>query len=371
MAGLLEYSKPEEALEWINKGLDHLQGESAFEESALRLKASSLHMAQGDYQSALLELESTLPVLPEEAEWLRAGAFVNFSTIYGRQGEFKKAGDYASQAKDIYTRLNDLFRLVDVWTILGMISDFSEDWAGAAASYERALESAERLGSVLQQARLHLNLGILKTNQGSDPEALNHFTKAIEFSQEAGILELEVESRPSLAQLYIRQGELGLAEGELIKAGELVEETGVKDPLAEINRNWAELYWAKGQLDLAKEYAEKAIELAGEANERERALALRVLGQISFDENPRQAKTLFEESVSVLSEIEPYEAARTKLVWGAALLNSSDKEKAALLFKEARQTFQRLGARRDLAEVDNFTEDLINIRNRIEIQDPE
>ena len=61
----------------------------------------------------------------------------------------------------------------------------------------------------------------------------------------------------------------------------------------------------------------------------------------------------FEQSLRVLDDRDPYEAARTQMEWARSLRASGQLEPSSALLQAARATFERLGAQRDLAEAEN------------------
>ena len=90
-------------------------------------------------------------------------------------------------------------------------------------------------------------------------------------------------------------------------------------------------------------------------------VSLRVLGQAQIaNGQPDLAMASFEQSLALLADRDPYEAARTKMEWGACLRLSGDAtqaERGTALLSEARDAFQRLGARGELAR----TEEMLNL----------
>ncbi|HTP11220.1 MAG TPA: regulator protein, partial [Anaerolineae bacterium] len=74
----------------------------------------------------------------------------------------------------------------------------------------------------------------------------------------------------------------------------------------------------------------------------------RVLGQVfTASGQPDRAGDAFTRSLQLLHD-DGYEVARTQTEWGRALLET-DREQAMSLLCEARATFERLGAQRDVA----------------------
>jgi hypothetical protein len=81
-------------------------------------------------------------------------------------------------------------------------------------------------------------------------------------------------------------------------------------------------------------------------------LSLRVLGQVLLASGRHGlAMAAFEQSLSLLADRNPYEAACTKTRWGLALVSGGDADRGKILLQEARAAFRELDAKRDLAAV--------------------
>jgi hypothetical protein len=120
---------------------------------------------------------------------------------------------------------------------------------------------------------------------------------------------------------------------------------------------------AEGHLQEARAQIERSLKLAREMElVPEEGMSLRVLGQVLLDSGQSEAAVeAFAQSLSLLEAKDPYEAARTRLEWGRALISErevpgSSIRQGATLLQEARETFERLGAKRDLAVVDELLE---------------
>jgi tetratricopeptide (TPR) repeat protein len=331
-----------------------------FEEAALKIKMGSIYIGLGDIENAEAALQAGLSVVPQDANWLRGGALLDLGTVCGAQGDYQQAELNTLQAQKIYGDLNDQFHLVDISINLGMIKDFTGNWAGAASHYEHALKIAERLGSVTHQVRLNLNLGILNMNQGLDDDAKDCFTKSISLSRSMDLLELEINALIGQAQLHIRRNEVKNALPYLLEAEEKASSKRALDQLAEIYRNQAEASLTEGNLTEAHDHIQKAISISKEVDYKlEEGICQRILGQVDIASGNLQiALESFKVSLSILEETEPYEGARTKLALGMALINTSEKIKGVSLLNESKIIFAEFGAKRELAFVEQILSQL-------------
>jgi hypothetical protein len=85
----------------------------------------------------------------------------------------------------------------------------------------------------------------------------------------------------------------------------------------------------------------------------EEGLGLRALGcALLANAQTDAALDAFAQSLALLEDKDPYEAARTQHQWALALHATEDMDESASLLESARTKFKRLGAQRDLAAVD-------------------
>ena len=66
------------------------------------------------------------------------------------------------------------------------------------------------------------------------------------------------------------------------------------------------------------------------------------------------ALKVFAQSLVLLEDKDPYEAARTRYQWGMALIAAGDNAKGMELLKAAQGVFQHLGAWQDLVAVETI-----------------
>jgi tetratricopeptide (TPR) repeat protein len=355
MGELLQYKVPQEALDWLNRGLGEISGDQFLEEAAaLHLTAGNVQSIMGDYQAALKAVQQGLEMLPEGVSQLRVDALINLGKIYGYQGIFDQFESYERQALQLCRQLHDYLRMSTILNNLGVFKYYAGDWAGAIGDYLEAIDLAEHLGSVTRQARSHMNLGLVYVNQGDDEAAWQHLANSLDLARDGDLGEYEILGQSNLADLYLRQGKPEAATPLLIEAERLALETSTKWPLPRIYYRWAEAHLLSGEAETALHDAERSVSLAQEMGmTQEEGMSRRVLGQaLLAGDQPEKAAAAFERSLALLADRDPYEAARTRMQWGLALISGEDAERGRELLEEARATFEKLGARRDLAAVE-------------------
>ncbi len=350
LSDVLKYEAPREAVNWLKRGLDTIGGTNTPEEAILRIQLGSVYLHLGDYAQAQTEIERGQQALPATVVYWRALALVNLGVLYWKRGEVQRGTEFYRQALEIYQRANDYWGLIPVHLNLGIELDRAGQWPQAIEKYQAALDLANRLGSVRYQATLELAFGIIHTKLGNDDRARAHLTQCLDLSRSRHLNELIVAGLSSLSDLDLRLRHWEAAELAIDEAEPLAVEMDAKDQLPELWRGRALIHLSRGQFDQAREVIEKTIALCRELELKiDEGMSWRVLGQVlSASEQNDLANEAFEHSLALLHD-DGYELARTQAEWRRALLDT-DRDRAMSLLREARATFDRLGAHRDLVE---------------------
>ncbi|MGE5603502.1 MAG: tetratricopeptide repeat protein [Nitrososphaerales archaeon] len=358
MGELLKEDAPEEALEWLARGLSVLDADDRAEiwplRSALLIQTGAARTSTGDFSAALHALEQGLALLPTGPSRERAAGLSDLGMVFSEQGDSSGALACYREALEISRQLHDPWQTVVVRGNLAIEMEIAGDWQGAAAKYQAALALAEELCSRTHELDLQLNLGFLATRQGEDAVALAHLTHCRSLADRASLRLHLVYADTGLADLYIRQGKPEAAGPLLAEAETLAREIDARDRLPEIGFLRALWRLAAGENDAAVIEVEAAAQLAHELEmPTEEGISLRVCGQaLRAAGRMSEARSAFDRSLSLLADCNPYEAARTRALWGSALAAAGDVQKGSQLLQEARAVFAKLGARRDLAEVE-------------------
>lgn len=343
---LLQSRRPQEARDWLRRGLDALRGVDSVEEAALRIRVGRMLIYQGDHDAALAELQRGLDHLPRTPSRLRISALGNLGNLYAIRGDAERSMACYQQVLDTARRMNDYWAMNEVRHDLGIALDGMGRWADAIAHYQQELEQAERIGSVGQQARAHLGLGNTHLKLGDEESARNHLDRCIELARGQNWEDLLIYAGNSLAGLQFARSELDAAETQLAEVEQLAQSTGVREQLPETYRYRALLRLAQDRRAEALADAGQSVALAREFQSlTDEGIGLRVLGQAQWANDRREAAlSSFETSWTMLTGREPYEAARTQAEWGQCLAVVGESERGDALLREARETFERLGA---------------------------
>ncbi|MCH9662200.1 MAG: CHAT domain-containing protein [Gammaproteobacteria bacterium] len=349
MAYLFEGESIPQALDWVAQGLNVLGGQDSRLAADLYWRMGSLSVDAGDYAAALAAIQSGKQQLSQPGPW-HIDASLIMGIAYFHQGDIAQANAEWQQGLTLSQQLYDKFKETHLLNNLAAAHMVLGDWPAARQAYQEGLDLAESQGDITRLALLILNLGILYTWQGQDEAAEAQFSRLLSLARESKFGKTEINGKYSLADLYLRQGKYSEAATHLTEAEEMVKAFENTSQLPEIYFLWAQVKLAQGDQEVALEYANQALRLAGELGmDREAGISQRVLGQVLADQASSAAA--FAHSLELLTNIDPYEAARTQLAWGRYLALSNQRTEAISQLQAARNQFERLGATRDLAIV--------------------
>jgi tetratricopeptide (TPR) repeat protein len=355
MGELLQHESPRLALEWLQRGLAILGARGRSEQTAdLYIRIGNILSRMSDYPAALHAVQHGLQLLPAGNSYSRVGALINLGHIAYYQTNLDKALAYTQQALDLNQQLHDAFRKITILGNLGAFKAIAGDWGAAVADYRQAAELAEQLGNVAERTRLETNLGLLSINRGDDQAASAHLINGLALARAYNLREWELTGQFGLAELHIRRHETHAAIPLLEEVERLARETENKSRIQEVYRYWSQVN-IHHDIQAALDNADRALSLANDLGDSyAEGLSLQTQGQaLRIAGQAEAAITAFTRSLELLAD-DPYETARTQMQFGLVLGECGDRERGTAMLQEARATFLRLGAKRDLAEVDTI-----------------
>lgn len=350
MGELLEWDDPEQAKDWLLRGLERIEDGSPLE-SSLYIKLGSIHMQLGDYPEAQVFLERGLACLPSGPSPLRSEALSSLGMIHFALGELPESLQYNEQALVISQKLEDDYQIAGIRSNLGILKYSTGDWQEAVQEFTSALAIATELSSPNLIVSALVNVCGLYVNLAQDELAFDHLNRALSLARQGSLQGMEAMALFRLGDLHLRRGEFGEAGEALQAAGEISAGMENKSLLAAVDSSLAEIALCQGQIEAAREHIARALALADEMEEDlEQGISLRVRGQIFLAAGEYQAAIQdLERSYALLKDSDIYEAARSQLHLANTVHQAGLPEEAAALLGAARGVFSRLGAKRDLS----------------------
>jgi ATP/maltotriose-dependent transcriptional regulator MalT len=161
-------------------------------------------------------------------------------------------------------------------------------------------------------------------------------------------------TQPGLALLRLAEGDVDAASAGVRRA--LTEVTAKPDRL-DLLKAAVTIYLQEGKIEAARDAVTEFEEIAGELTTPViEAEATAVRGSLALSEgDPASALPLLRRAVGTWQEQDaPHEVAKLNVLIGRACRALDDHDGARLEFSAARETFERLGARPDLARLDTL-----------------
>jgi tetratricopeptide (TPR) repeat protein len=343
VATLLEVQSPPVALDWIERGLAAAAGLGLAEEPLLQLRRGSTLLKLGRFEAAAEALQGCLAGLPEAPSAARTSAWSMLGIVRYIDGDIGEGMRLQIRAAELARSLDEGWELAKALLNLGRMQHETGDWSQALANYAEALALAESSGNLPFRMPPLLNTANLRRDLGDLAGASAALDRAIALARDTHMLHYLAPALASRCDLELRRGDLKAAQAALDEAGALVQESGNRYSLIEIGRLRALLALAHNDAG-ARGLAEWALALAHEFEARdEEGMALHVLGLTLLAAGQRDAALgAFAQSVALLDERNPYEAARARADWGQALNEAGATAEGDALLAAAQTTFAQL-----------------------------
>jgi len=314
-----------------------------------------VHFSRGQIDQAQQRCEESLAY----AE--RAGALNELSAgenllggIYYSQSHWASALQHTTRAMVLREQLGYTWGVAATLSNLGILAQLAGQWSKAWSFFERSLALRQEIGDFEGVANAHNNLGTLARDQGKLDLAKHHLRASLEVAIPFQLGVYVIHANMSLAQVLLWEGDLEAARSALATSLQEAEALGAKDALAELPQIEAQILAAEGALDQARVRAERSVCLAAEIGTRAiEASAWRVAVETELRRGDLEAAR------EALCKVQPIlESVTDELLTGrvAALAGQIAQQEGQFAQAErdlraAQEVFARLGASRDLSQV--------------------
>jgi len=225
--------------------------------TALRAKANALYSA-GDNRSATELHQKAFQVYESLGSWKEAARTLS-SSIQPLilLGEYDAAFRAAEQAREIFTDLDEQWRLARLKINVGNIYHRQDRFEESIAQYERAYEDLLPHKDVEGIAVVLSNMAVCLISLNDFPRALATYQRARSFCQQHNMPLLVAQADYNIAYLYYLRGEYSRAIESLYAARRACEATGDAYHLALCHLDLSDIYL---ELNLSEEAREMAHE---------------------------------------------------------------------------------------------------------------
>jgi DNA-binding CsgD family transcriptional regulator len=220
----------------------------------------------------------------------------------------------------------------------------SDRWSNAEADYGESIALARELGHGTELAMSLAGLAWLQARQGREADCATHARQALELCARHPINSVGVWARYALGELALARGDVPGAVTRLADLMDFLAEIDLRDPDVSPAPDLAEALLRNGDRARAEQvaagYADAA---AAKGLPWAAARAARLRGLLAdpgeLDEHFTAALLLHAQTRDV------FEAARTRLAYGARLRRARRRVDARPVLRAALDDFERLGAR--------------------------
>ncbi len=345
---------------WLQRGLETVAELAPSVEAArIYLLGARVHSRQGDNTQALAWCQKSLNIATRIAtpEGKRAygAALYTQAGIDMRLGNLDNAIQFCQESIRAYQDVGDLAGESNAHINLASACVLRGDWEQASAAYQHGGAIKREIGDIYGQAISSNNLANLHLKRGEWEEARDMYTQSLTIWQNIHAPRGAAVALINLAQVYIHQENWPQAQQYLEQSRTLLDDIGSKEFLPELERLWGEFYLKTGDSVQAMEHVQEAITLARiYSDPLEEAIAHRLLGQIHLADAALQlAEEALNASLAMLCRLNnEHEIAKTKLALARLGLTAKpmSRNKMRTHLQEAIKTFEKLGARVDLAQ---------------------
>jgi tetratricopeptide (TPR) repeat protein len=164
-------------------------------------------------------LADALPAAQRLQDFAALGKMQNsLGTLYGRWGEFDKAGDCFEQSRQTYRRLGDRQGEARAMLNLALVAIHGDQFERAEQLLQEALSLVGPEADSAFLRSVHTTLGKFYSDQGKAGEAVVHYRQALVLAQQTANVYDAVFTRSILGHVLAEAGELDEAEREVTQA---------------------------------------------------------------------------------------------------------------------------------------------------------
>ncbi len=317
---------------------------------AMSLKGTAL-ASSGDWRAGLALVDEAATAASSGRLDLRIASDIYCNTIAACQslGDLKRAGQWADEGER-WMRRQSVGGYPGICRVhRAELNMLRGRWSEAEQEARQACEELERFRIMDGVGYAHYAVGEVRRRMGDLEGAAEAFERAYEYGH---------DGQPGMALVQLARGEIDEAArsiGRALAAAAGTDGPGDRATRARLLPAQIEIALAAGDLEAA---GTAVTELESIATDFQRPLfeagALTARGELFLgEERPSEASPLLGRSWRLWQDTDlPYESARARLHYAEAVAGEGDQAASRRDLKAARGTFERLGARLDVARVD-------------------
>ncbi len=264
------------------------EGVYAEEISLLYRKIARTYERLGDYDQALLDLDTAMQILessrlPHRVE--KAEVWHDVGWIHFRRGNFVDADSFLKQALELVENSEAYGVIASIYNRLGGIAMNQGDWDQAVHYLRRSIDIRESIGDLAGLSSSSNNLGYLEIEMGEFDSALQDLTRNYDLVKRLGQVEGIAIALNNLGWLHILRGELAEAMQALSQSLDLADQIGYSSLKREVLKNIGELHLNQESWSEAKSVLSEVAKNFEELGAHDQLLQVyRLLGEAELED---------------------------------------------------------------------------------------
>ena len=237
-------------------------------------RARSLHtlgevdLSNGNHAEALNKLHEARTVL-EQVKGSRslynipiAHVLITIANVHSEIGEYVSALSSLSKAHQVSRSSGDQNTQASILSGQAFVFLEQEDYAIAQRFFDASLGIYRSQGNAREEARVLLNLAVLKQRQGRDDQALKLFDRTLESAKAAKLVDVQIAAGVGLGGVLRAKRDFPSALKVINESLELARRVNAKGREAELLWSAAQTHFAMRDYGESAALAEKALMLA-------------------------------------------------------------------------------------------------------------
>jgi len=319
------------------------------------LKLANISYTIGDWDDALSYYKRVTGICRKLGEKVKmAEAYRNTGHIFKRQSEWDEAIKSFQISLESLEGITSAAGISDAHRGLGYVYWRKGDYEKAKSNFIIAMDNAEKSGDKAMIGMVHIERGLVDSDQGNLKDAIGHYKESITLLEDAREWQQLSRAYNNLGDTYLQQKEWE----EAIKYFDLCKQAATKNNHISMIGwslfNTGEALAMSGNPDEAIEKCKEAIEILDTLHDHVgTSAAYRNLGTAyRFKKEWASAEENFKEAETRLDKINsPFNSAHLDMEWGIMLAEKGEKPNAKKHLKKAASIFENIGAQKYLERV--------------------
>jgi tetratricopeptide (TPR) repeat protein len=257
------------------------------------------------------------------------------------EGDYEGAKERYVEALALAERIGDVPAQIELQSALAQLAVYRSDWDEVRRASDASAQLSEREGLIGKLCLPNTLRGLLRWRDGELDASAKLFTVADELAEQVGWSEVSFSALLGLAVTLRDRGDLTGAEQTLARAMAVCERAGLLPQSIRANAALAVVHWMAGNAPAAGEAAERASALAARVHDP--VAAASVLEARGVVAEPGEAAEALSEAREAWQRLgRRLDVARCELLLGRRLLEH-DPDAAAQALARAAESYEELG----------------------------